>query len=125
MSGALRRAKMGLMSNTVEQVGPEEATELIAGGAALVDVREPGEWQVGRAPQAIHIPLAELGARLDELPADRTLVIVCRSGARSQAAAAALVDAGLPAVNLEGGMQAWQAASLPVVADGDLAGEVA
>ena len=109
----------------VDHIGPEEAARLLANGAALIDVREPEEWRVGRAAEAIHIPLGELGARLDEVPKGRELVMVCRSGSRSAAAAAALLEIGLPAVNLAGGMQAWQAASYAVVADDGRPGAVA
>jgi rhodanese-related sulfurtransferase len=80
---------------------------------------------VGRAPEAVHVPLGELALRLNELPTDRKLIMVCRSGGRSGTAAAALVEKGLPALNLAGGMQAWKAASFPVVADGGVPGEVA
>ncbi|MGO9961871.1 MAG: rhodanese-like domain-containing protein [Acidimicrobiales bacterium] len=109
----------------VEQIGPDDAARLLAEGAALIDVREPEEWEIGRAPEAVHIPLGELGVRLNELPADRKLIMVCRSGIRSGTAAAALVERGLPALNLAGGMQAWKAAAFPVVADGGVPGEVA
>jgi rhodanese-related sulfurtransferase len=111
-------------SQTVEQIGPDAAVALLAQGAALIDVREPEEWQMGRAPQAVHIPLGELAARLGELPTDRDLIMVCRSGIRSDTAAAAVVGRGLRALNLAGGMQAWNAASFPVVADGGIPGEV-
>ena len=110
---------------TVEHIAPDAAARLLAEGALLIDVREPEEWQVGRAPQALHIPLGELGGRLGELPSDRKLIMVCRSGGRSGTAAAALVERGLPALNLAGGMQAWKAASFPVVADDGVPGEVA
>ena len=76
----------------VAQIGPEAAVRLLDEGAALIDVREIEEWQTGRAPQAFHVPLGELAARLDELPRDRKLIMVCRSGGRSGTAAAALVD---------------------------------
>jgi len=109
----------------VGQIGPAEAARLLDEGAALIDVREPEEWQAGRAPQAVHIPLGELGARLSELPTDRKLVMICRSGGRSDAAATALAEMGLPAFNLAGGMQAWRAASFPVVRDGGVPGDVA
>ena len=108
---------------TFEQITPEDAVGLLDQGAVLVDVRETDEWNQGRAPQAVHIPLGELGVRLAELPTDRTLVMVCRSGGRSGVAAEALVNRGLKALNLAGGMQAWKAASLPVVADGGVPGE--
>ena len=109
----------------VEQVTPEAALSLLGDGAVLVDVRESEEWLVGRAPQAVHIPLRELEGRLGELPVEGRLVMVCRSGGRSGRAAAALVSRGMNAVNLAGGMQAWRAASLPVVRDGGEPGEVA
>ncbi len=109
----------------VEQITPEVAVRLLGEGAALIDVREPEEWRVGRAPEALHIPLGELGARLAELPVGPQLIMVCRSGARSNSAAAALVGIGLPALNLAGGMQAWKAAEYPVVSDGGLPGDVA
>jgi rhodanese-related sulfurtransferase len=110
----------------VEQITPEVAACLLeGGGSVLIDVRELEEWLVGRAPQAFHIPLGELGARLSELPSERDLIMVCRSGGRSDRAASALVELGLSAVNLAGGMQAWQAASLPVVADWGRPGAVA
>lgn len=110
---------------TFQQIAPQDAVSLLDEGAVLVDVREPEEWNLGRAPQAIHIPLGELGVRLAELPTDRKLIMVCRSGGRSGLAAEALVNRGLEALNLAGGMQAWKAASLPVVADGGVPGEVA
>ncbi|MGA3215968.1 MAG: rhodanese-like domain-containing protein [Acidimicrobiales bacterium] len=110
---------------TVEQVVPDAAARLLEEGAVLIDVREPEEWLVGRAPQAVHIPLGELGSRVSELPSDRKLIMVCRSGGRSGRAALALVQYGLTAVNLAGGMQAWKSASFPVVADGGVPGEVA
>jgi rhodanese-related sulfurtransferase len=112
-------------ARTVEQLTPDAAVLLLAEGALLVDVRELEEWLVGRAPQAVHIPLGELGDRLGELPDDRKLIMICRSGGRSNQAAAALVDHGFGAVNLAGGMQAWKLASLPVIADGGVSGEVA
>ena len=87
-------------------------------GAVAVDVREPEEWQAGHVDGSLWIPLGELQARAGELPRDRPLVIVCRSGARSGYAADALVAAGYDASNLAGGLHAWAAAALPIVPDG-------
>ena len=102
---------------TVTDVDPQTAVRLIADGAVLLDVREPDEWAAGHSPAAQHLPLADL--RVDALPAGRIIVAVCRSGARSARAAAALTRAGLDVRNLAGGMQAWATAGLPVVgADG-------
>jgi rhodanese-related sulfurtransferase len=108
----------------VSSVTPEEAVGRVDEGAVLLDVREPDEWQAGHAPDAIHVPLAALAARLDELDQGTPIVAVCRVGGRSERAAAALLQRGFDAVNLGGGMQAWVAAGLPVVADGGAPGEV-
>ena len=95
-------------------VDPEEAQRLLGSGAALLDVREPSEWKAGHAPGALHLPLGALESRLDTLPTERRVVVVCRSGNRSAKATELLVRAGYDAVNLEGGMRAWAAAGLPV-----------
>lgn len=91
----------------------------------FLDVREPHEWDAGHIDTAVHIPMGELNARQDELAEDRTIVAVCRSGARSGQVAAALTRAGYTAENLEGGMQAWEREGLPFVASDGSDGEVA
>jgi rhodanese-related sulfurtransferase len=101
----------------IPSVTVEDAHELVADGALLLDVREIEEWTEGHAPSAVLIPMSELGGRVGELPTDRAIVAVCRSGARSAAVTAALHDAGFDVVNLEGGMRAWAAADFPVVDD--------
>jgi rhodanese-related sulfurtransferase len=75
----------------------------------LLDVREPDEVEAWAYPIGVHIPLGELGNRLDELPRDRTIVVACHVGGRSAAAAQALSDAGWIAENLTGGAVAWAA----------------
>jgi rhodanese-related sulfurtransferase len=75
----------------------------------LLDVRERDEWDAGHVPGSVHIPVRELGPRQDELPTDRTILCVCRSGARSGVVTRALADAGFQAENLEGGLQVWEA----------------
>jgi rhodanese-related sulfurtransferase len=85
----------------------------------VLDVREPMEWARGRAEGAVHIPMSQLGARQAELPSDRTILCVCRSGARSASVTKALRDAGYTAENLDGGLKRWSADGLPLVADGD------
>ncbi|QQS02218.1 MAG: rhodanese-like domain-containing protein [Austwickia sp.] len=82
--------------------------------AQLVDVRERDEWDLGHAPDAIHVPLSQIESRLDELPTYRPLVIVCRSGARSGRVVAFLNASGYDAVNLTGGMLAWKNANRPL-----------
>lgn len=93
-----------------------------AGRVVLLDVREPGEWAAGHAPGALHVPLGDLDS--DRIAGDE-VVTVCRSGARSARAAAALAQAGVQVRNMVGGMQAWAEAGLPVVAPDGGAGTVA
>ncbi len=101
------------MQGGAPQLGPAEARDRIAGGAAAVDVREQAEWDAGHLAGSVWIPLGELGARLSELP-DDPLVIVCRSGSRSGMAADALAGVGIDASNLAGGLLAWAASGLPL-----------
>lgn len=96
--------------------------------AVLLDVREPYEWEAGHAPNAVHVPLGELGSRLDDLPKigeGEQLYVVCRSGGRSARAAAALGQAGYPAVNVTGGMTAWALAGKPMASENGNPPEVA
>ena len=79
----------------VPVVSAEEGRQMIEDGALLLDVREADEWDAGHAPEAVWIPMGELQARVEELPRDRRIVAICRSGARSDAVAAALLGAGL------------------------------
>lgn len=84
----------------------------------VIDVREPHEWVAGHAAAAIHIPLGDLGERVGEVPRDATVYVICAAGGRSLQGAAFLERHGLEAVNVTGGMNAWQQAGLPVVQDG-------
>lgn len=102
-------------SDAAPEVAAIEAVELIGGDAILLDVREQHEWDAGHAPQARHLPMSQLSERAEELPRHVQLVCVCHLGGRSAAVSAALNRAGWQAVNLTGGMRAWQASGLPVV----------
>jgi DMSO/TMAO reductase YedYZ molybdopterin-dependent catalytic subunit/rhodanese-related sulfurtransferase/glyoxylase-like metal-dependent hydrolase (beta-lactamase superfamily II) len=102
----------------VPHTGARAAKALIDRGALLLDVREPDEWDAQHAPGALFIPMGRVSARLHELPRDRQIVVVCRSGGRSAAVTASLRRSGFEAVNLTGGMCAWAAAGLPVVSGG-------
>lgn len=93
----------------------DEALTLIEAGALLLDVREQDEWDRGHAPQATLIPLSQLQSRAAELPQDRTIVCVCHVGGRSAMVTQALNQGGWSAVNLLGGMAAWQTAGHPVL----------
>ncbi|HKE98512.1 MAG TPA: rhodanese-like domain-containing protein [Actinomycetes bacterium] len=100
-----------------EEVDPRAASALVDQGAMLVDVREPQEWAAGRAPGAVHLPMRSLPLGFTDLPADRPLLIVCRSGSRSAVAAAFLRRTGRDARNVTGGLRAWVRSGLPLVDD--------
>jgi rhodanese-related sulfurtransferase len=85
-------------------------------GLAVLDVREPVEWAYGHIEGALHIPLMDLPARIDELPAQQTLV-VCKVGSRSAQATAYLLQQGYDVVNLDGGMLDWEAAGRAMVSE--------
>ena len=99
-------------------VRPLEATQLMNHrDAVVVDVRTDKEYREGHILNSLHIPLGVLSNRLSELQAhkEKTLIMVCRSGARSAQAASILKKEGFGEVlNLSGGMMAWESASLPV-----------
>jgi rhodanese-related sulfurtransferase len=91
----------------------------------LLDVREDDEWAAGHVLGATHIPLGQLNSRAGEVPRDETIYVICRSGARSGRATAALTGAGWTAINVAGGMQAWARAGRPMTADSGAAPFVA
>lgn len=97
------------------EVSVEEAMVLVADGALLLDVREQGEWDAVHAPLAVLLPMSEIQSRVDEVPDDRTVYVICHSGGRSARVAAFLETTGRDAVNVAGGMLAWQAAGGDVV----------
>lgn len=78
-------------------------------GLAVLDVREPIEWEHGHIEGAVHVPLMELPERRAEIP-DGPVVVVCKVGGRSKQATHYLVQQGIDAVNLDGGMIDWAAA---------------
>jgi len=106
-------------------LGAVDAKHALDTGSVLVDVRGPGEWRAGHAPEALHIPLDQLTRRLAELPADRRIIVVCRSGHRSAVATGVLRRHGRTAANLTGGMNAWAAAGMPIVTECGSPGRIA
>jgi rhodanese-related sulfurtransferase len=98
------------------EVDVAKAKELQAAGAFVLDVREPSEWVEGHIDGATLIPLGELPNRVAEVPSDQQVVVVCRSGNRSQAGRDVLLGAGLPSVtSMAGGVNDWAAAGYPLV----------
>ena len=96
---------------------PEVLSADLPAGVFLLDVREDDEWTAGHAPDAVHVRLGELGARVDELPRDRELYVICRTGNRSAYAAQALVGGGLNAINVADGMTGWAVAGRPMISE--------
>lgn len=98
----------------MDTVTPSEGQERVKNGALLVDVRETDEFAAVRAEKAMNLPLSTLAMRFQELPKDRDLVIICRSGRRSTQAIEFLISNGYSQViNLTGGTNAWVAEGLP------------
>ena len=98
----------------VREIEVDGAAAALAAGAPLIDVREQAEWDEVHAIGAVLIPLGGLAERVEELPRDTTLYLICRSGARSMRAAEFLQGQGFDTVNVTGGTLAWIDASLPI-----------
>ncbi|GAB3988669.1 rhodanese-like domain-containing protein [Nocardioides marmoraquaticus] len=86
-------------------------------GVTVLDVREPVEWEHGHIDGAVHVPLQQLPGRVEELPRDQQLLVVCKVGGRSSQATAFLQEKGFEAVNLAGGMIDWAEAGRAMVRD--------
>ena len=93
---------------TIEQVPAHDWQGWIQSReGTLLDVREPHEWELGTLPGALQISMNDIPDRIDDLPRDGGLLVVCRSGARSDRVAAFLSMNGFEVVaNLAGGMKA-------------------
>lgn len=84
-------------------------------GAVFVDVREQSEWDTFHIPNTTLIPLGELPNRLNEVPKDKPIVVVCRSGNRSQAGRDILKEAGYTNVtSMSGGVTDWKNQGFPI-----------
>jgi rhodanese-related sulfurtransferase len=98
------------------EISVAQAKEAWEAGAFILDVREAGEWNQTHIPGSTLIPLGQLEKRLAELPKDRQIVIVCRSGGRSAFARDILKKAGFDGVaSMDGGMNEWKRAGYPAV----------
>ena len=93
----------------IEQLDQVRAT------AAVIDVRQPDEYDAGHVPGARLIPLSEVPARLGEVPTDGEVFVICLSGSRSARATEFLRRQGVDARNVAGGTKAWVESGRPVV----------
>ena len=120
------RGGMEALAGRPDLVWPTERTsvliaaeELAADSHLLLDVRAPREWTTKHIAGSLNIPLNHLQERIDELPRDRRLFVHCAGGYRSSIAASILHQYGITnLVEIAGGIAAWEAAGLPVVAEG-------
>ncbi|GEB50702.1 MULTISPECIES: rhodanese-like domain-containing protein [Streptomyces] len=102
---------------------PQTDITSLPADALLLDVREQDEWDAGHAEGALHIPMSEFVGRLGELTErlddGERVYVVCRVGGRSAQVAAYLLQQGIDAVNVDGGMLAWEQAGKPLVGDSE------
>lgn len=97
------------------EISVDQAAELRDEGAFILDVREPQEWTQFHIPGSTLIPLGELSNRLNEIPDDKDIVVVCRSGNRSAQGRDILLNAGFTSVtSMAKGVTQWQAQGLPI-----------
>ena len=97
------------------EVSVDEAYQMYQDGAFVLDVRTQEEWDEFHVPGTTLIPLDELASRIDEVPRDQDVLVVCRSGNRSQSGRDTLLDAGFERVtSMTGGLNAWRDAGYPI-----------
>ena len=83
-----------------------------SGDVVILDVREPFEFASGHVPGAVHLPMHLVPLRLDDIPRERPVYVICATGNRSWQVAHYLGQHGLTAINVDGGTAAWRAAGL-------------
>ena len=98
----------------MREITIDQAAAAMAGGGAIVDVREPAEYREGHIPGAVNIPMGQLTSRLTELDRQQPVYVVCASGNRSSAMTEVLTAAGFDAINVAGGTSAWIRSGRPV-----------
>jgi rhodanese-related sulfurtransferase len=99
---------------------PTVTAGAVPAAAPLLDVREPDEWAAGHAEGALHIPIGQVVERFAEITehaGEGPLYVLCKVGGRSAQVTAYLVQQGVDAANVDGGMHAWEAAGRPLVSE--------
>jgi rhodanese-related sulfurtransferase len=96
------------------EISVDQAYEMHQAGTFVLDVRTQEEWDEYHAPNTTLIPLDQLQSRLNEVPQDQSIVVVCRSGNRSQQARDILLSAGYDATSMAGGLREWSAKGYPI-----------
>jgi rhodanese-related sulfurtransferase len=97
------------------EISAEQSYQKYQAGAFLLDVRTQEEWNEYHVPKTTLIPLEQLQARMSELPRDKEIVVVCRSGNRSQQGRDILLSGGFTRVtSMAGGLKEWSALGYPI-----------
>lgn len=96
------------------EIDVDELAKLVNSGATLIDVREHDEFRQARIFEARHIPLADVPGRMNEVPGDEVVYVICAKGGRSRAAVHFMREQGIDAVNVGGGTAAWIKSGRPV-----------
>jgi rhodanese-related sulfurtransferase len=97
------------------EISAEQAYQKYQAGAFVLDVRTQEEWNEYHAPNTTLIPLDQLQGRMSELPRDKEIVVVCRSGNRSQQGRDILLSGGFTHVtSMAGGLKEWSALGYPI-----------
>jgi rhodanese-related sulfurtransferase len=104
----------GVAAEQVREISVDQAYSLYQDGAFVVDVRTQEEWDEYHLPNVPLIPLDELPNRLNELPKDEEILVICRSGNRSQEGRDILLAAGYNASSIAGGIKEWDAKGYPI-----------
>ncbi len=99
----------GTASTLARDINVDKAYEMYKGGTFLLDVRTQEEWDEYHVPNATLIPLDQLPNRLSEVLKDKEIVVICRSGNRSQEGRDILLNAGYTATSVTGGIKEWYA----------------
>lgn len=94
--------------NRTPSVSTQELQGLLDKKVKVIDVREPGEFQMGHIPGAKNVPLGKID-RYDQ--AEGPVYVICHSGMRSKQGASVLIEKGLEAYNVKGGMMSWTGAT--------------
>ncbi len=119
----LMAATEELPHGTLVVLDPQEAKAIVdRGGAVLVDVRNPDEYEMAHIPGSLHHPLKELDPAALVKASAKPVIFLCAVGVRSKIAADRMLAAGYqPVAHLEGGISAWLDAGLPVTSEADAA----
>lgn len=113
---SLSRANSAATKPKGAEISVAQAYEKYKAGVFLLDVRTQEEWEEYHAPNTTLIPLDELKDRLGELPKDQEIVVICRSGNRSQEGRDILLEAGFTNVSsMAGGLKEWKTAGYETV----------